>query len=76
MLEILAKKLELDLPKIYELDDFTFSHVFDEVLQFNRELEQLLSGKVSLLREHCNLLSLFGVEPYFTRLRCIEKKRN
>lgn len=75
LLKLVAEKLESDLPKTYELDDQLFCHVFDEVLQFNRELEQLLTGKTTLLREHCNLLGLFAVEPYFTRLRNIEKKR-
>ncbi|XP_015787513.1 RAD50-interacting protein 1 isoform X2 [Tetranychus urticae] len=75
LLELAADKLAKDLTKL-SADDKLFSHAFDEVLLTQRELEDINQDWLSLFRENCNLLSLFAVEPYFTRLRNIERRRS
>lgn len=69
-----GQKLRQDLPKLAE-NEHLFSHVFDETLQFERELIDSYNRYSDVLHENCNLLSLFAVEPYFNRLMNIERRR-
>jgi hypothetical protein len=76
LLELVYKKLEKDLPDI-AFDDKSFSHCFDEVFFFQKELDLLMTEDSQFIHSIVDLLDLFAKTPaYFTKLLNLEKKRS
>lgn len=75
LLKLLRIKLVNDLDELVK-DDVLFSHCYDELLAFVRELESLLGEEFAPVHKSVNLFDLFTQEPYFGKLMRLEKKQS
>lgn len=71
--KLAIEKLTCDLPDIV-YEDKLFSHTFDEYILFVREMETIFGKSMILLKQECDILRCFAVEPYFTKLLQLERK--
>lgn len=68
------RKMEFDLTQLI-YDDKLFAHLFDETLIFTNELKSfLVKGEFEIYTE-LNLVDLFLIEPYFSKLISLESKK-
>lgn len=72
LIKLLHEKFKKDLEEIV-FDDKLFTHNLDEVLLFTKEL-QSLEPHFHEVQNHYNLLKLFTVDPYFSRVLNLERK--
>ena len=75
LLELIRSKLKNDLEDLI-YDERNFSHTFDEVYLFVKELDNVLGQNQMLMKQSgCDLFSLFLRDPFFTKLINLEKKK-
>lgn len=68
------RKMEFDLAQ-RAYDDKLFAHLFDETLIFTNELKSFLEEGEFEIYTELNLVDLFVIEPYFSRLISLESKK-
>lgn len=71
---LVRRKMELDLTKLV-YDDKLFAHLFDETLIFTNELKSFLDEGEFEIYTELNLIDLFVIEPYFSKLISLESKK-
>lgn len=72
MIRLVKDKIGQHLASVYQ-DDHLFSHLFDEVILFAKELKCIFEGNGLFLVAECNAIDLFEVQPYFDKVIQIEK---
>ena len=76
LLALVRMKLKNDLPDLVD-DDNIFSHTFDEVYFFVKELDSnVLEGHSLFLKSYLDIFNLFSKDPYFGKLMKLEKRKS
>lgn len=74
LLKLVRIKLANDLDELAK-DPALFSHCYDELLAFVKELEAHLGDEFASVQRSVDLLSLFMDEPHFSCLMRLERKK-
>lgn len=76
LLSLVKTKLKNDLPDL-TIDDKNFSHTFDELYLFVKELDSnILVGQSLFLKNCIDVFDIFCKDPYFGTLMKLEKRRS
>lgn len=76
LLTLVKTKLKNDIPDLVN-DDKNFSHTFDEVYLFVKELDtNILVGQSLFIKNCIDIFGIFSKDPYFGTLIKLEKRKS